>query len=74
VKQSFQGPFLEDSLLQFRKYKTMAEAALSQLSDEQFLACLDRQSNSPAILVKHLAGNMASRWDRFLETDEPFES
>ncbi len=63
------GPFLEDAILQFRKYKGMAGQALSQLSDDEFFRTLDPESNSPALIVKHVAGNMRSRWDRFLETD-----
>ena len=47
----------------------MGEAALAQVSDEDFFRTLDAENNSVAILVKHLAGNMRSRWRDFLTTD-----
>lgn len=56
-------------ILQFWKYKGMAEQALAQLPDDEFFRMLDPESNSPALIVKHISGNMRSRWDRFLETD-----
>jgi hypothetical protein len=52
-----------------RGHKRMAEGAMSQLTDEQFFAVLDPESNSVAILVKHLAGNMRSRFTDFLISD-----
>lgn len=47
----------------------MAERAMAQVSDEQLTATLDPESNSIALIVKHLAGNMRSRWIDFLTTD-----
>ena len=61
--------FLEDALAVFRKYKKLAEGALAQLDDEQFFARIDAEANSVAVIVKHLAGNMRSRWSDFLTTD-----
>ena len=61
--------YLEDSLSLFRSYKTMAERAMAQITDEQLFASLDEEANSIAVVVKHMAGNMRSRWTDFLTTD-----
>ncbi len=61
--------YLEDSLEQFRGMKKLAEKALAQLSDDQFFVNLDAESNSVAQIVKHLAGNLFSRWTDFLTSD-----
>jgi len=53
----------------FRQYKTGAERAMAQVSDEQLFTRLDPESNSIAIIVKHMAGNMRSRFRDFLTTD-----
>lgn len=60
---------LEDSLGIFRQYKALAEAAMAQVNDEEFFQAIDPESNSIAIIVKHLAGNMRSRWTDFLTAD-----
>jgi hypothetical protein len=60
---------IEDSLSLFRYYKGLAERAMSQLTDEQLLLTPDAESNSVAIIVKHMVGNMQSRWPDFLTTD-----
>jgi hypothetical protein len=65
----FTTRFLEDGLVVFRQYKALAEAAMAQVSDEEFFRALDPESNSVAIMVKHLAGNMRSRWTDFLTSD-----
>lgn len=61
--------FLEDSLKQFRKYKELVEKSLVQVNDDEFFRRIDDESNSIAIIVKHLAGNMLSRWTDFLKSD-----
>jgi hypothetical protein len=61
--------YLEEARRQFRGHKRMGEAAMVQLRDEDFFATLDPESNSVAILVKHLAGNMRSRFTDFLTSD-----
>ena len=61
--------YLEDVLSSFRAYKKLAEKALDQLQDEEFFAMLDDESNSVAVIMKHLAGNMLSRWTDFLHSD-----
>jgi hypothetical protein len=65
----FTTSYLEDSLAVFRYYKKLAERAMEQVSDEQLFAALDDEMNSIAIVVKHMAGNMRSRWTDFLTTD-----
>jgi hypothetical protein len=65
----FSTNYVEDSLAIFRQYKRMAEGAMAQLSDEQLFHAIDPESNSIAIIVKHMAGNMRSRWTDFLTTD-----
>ena len=61
--------YLEEALRQLRGHKRMGEAAMSQLKDEEFFVTLDTESNSVAVLVKHLAGNMRSRFTDFLTSD-----
>jgi hypothetical protein len=61
--------YLEDSLTLFRYYKSLAERAMEQVEDEQLVATLDEEGNSIALIVKHMSGNMRSRWTDFLRTD-----
>src|SRR5215469_15565783 len=61
--------YLEEARRQLRGHKRMGEGALAQLRDEDFLVTLDPETNSIAILVKHLAGNMRSRFTDFLTSD-----
>ena len=61
--------YLEDSIEVLRYYKKLAESAMQQVSDEHLFATLDVESNSIAIIVKHMTGNMRSRWTDFLTTD-----
>src|SRR3954471_5229457 len=65
----FTTSYLEDSLELFRYYKRLAERAMEQVTGEQLFATLDGEMNSIAIVVKHMAGNMRSRWTDFLTTD-----
>lgn len=60
---------VKDSIDLFRYYKKLAERAMQQCPDEGLFATLDEESNSIAIIVKHVAGNMLSRWTEFLTTD-----
>jgi hypothetical protein len=62
-------PYLTDALRQLRKLKTLAERALEQVPDAHWFTPLDDESNSIALIVKHLSGNMRSRWTDFLTTD-----
>ncbi len=54
---------------EFERYKLLADRAIAQVSDEQLFVTLDRESNSLAITMKHVAGNLRSRWTEFLTTD-----
>lgn len=62
-------PFLEDARLQARKIRQLADQAIDQLDERDFFSALGDGGNSVAILVKHMAGNMRSRWTDFLTTD-----
>lgn len=61
--------YLDDARKAMRAYKKLAEKALDQLNDEEFFVTLDEESNSVAVIMKHMAGNMFSRWTDFLTTD-----
>ena len=61
--------YLDDAIASFRAYKKLAEKALAQLKDEDYFVTLDGESNSVAVIMKHIAGNMFSRWTDFLTTD-----
>ncbi len=61
--------YLKDSLDLFRYYKRLGEGAMAQCPDKDLFTALDAESNSIAIVVKHLAGNMRSRWMDFLTSD-----
>ncbi len=65
----FTTSYLEDSLTLFRHYKRLAEAAIAQVTDEQLSEVLDPEMNSIALNVKHMVGNMRSRWTDFLTSD-----
>src|SRR5271170_2094950 len=65
----FTTSYVEDSLSIFRYYKKLAERAMEQVSDEQLFATLDEGMNSIAVIVKHMSGNMQSRWTDFLTSD-----
>jgi Protein of unknown function (DUF1572) len=61
--------YLADAIGTFRDYKQLAERAFAQVGDEDFFKTLDEESNSIAVNIKHMAGNMLSRWTDFLTTD-----
>ena len=69
MAHQFSTSYVEDSLSLFRYYKKLGEGAMEQVSDEQLFAALDSEMNSIAIIVKHIAGNMRSRWTDFLTSD-----
>lgn len=64
-----EAQFLPEAISQLRGLKKLAEKAMAQVSDEGFFAVLDPESNSVALIVKHIAGNMRSRWTDFLTSD-----
>jgi hypothetical protein len=69
MNESLAEHYLDDALRTFRYYKKLAEGAFAQISDEDFFRTLDEESNSIAVNMKHMAGNMLSRWNDFLTTD-----
>jgi Protein of unknown function (DUF1572) len=61
--------YIEDTILQLTKLKELADKAIAQIEGEQLFAVLDPEANSIAIIMKHVAGNMRSRWTEFLTSD-----
>lgn len=61
--------FLADALREFRRLKSLADRAIAQVPHEHLFAQLDPQTNSIGHVVKHLAGNLRSRWTDFLTSD-----
>ena len=61
--------YLDDLVFSFRKHKAMAEKAFQQLDADDFFRKPGEHSNSVAVIIKHLAGNLTSRWTDFLTTD-----
>ena len=69
MAHKFTTSYVKDSIDLFRYYKNLAERAMAQCADEALFATLDAESNSIAIIVKHMSGNMRSRWTDFLTSD-----
>lgn len=69
MNDSLATHYLEDSIATLRAYKKLADKALDQLADDEFFITLDEEGNSVAVIMKHMAGNMFSRWTDFLTTD-----
>jgi Protein of unknown function (DUF1572) len=69
MAHEFSTDYVKDSLAVFRQYKRFADRAIEQATDEQLYATLDPESNSIAVIMKHIAGNMRSRWTDFLTSD-----
>lgn len=61
--------FLTQTRSIFQKQKTLAERAMAQLTDEEIFGAIDPEANSIAVLVRHLRGNMRSRWTDFMASD-----
>jgi hypothetical protein len=66
---SIPSEVLGEALREFRKYQELGARAMAQLDDAQLFHAIDAESNSIAVVVKHLHGNMRSRWTDFLTTD-----
>src|SRR3954471_17788973 len=60
---------IDGSLASFRANKSWADKAVTQLPDEKLHIALDPNTNSIAVIMKHVAGNLLSRWTDFLTTD-----
>jgi uncharacterized damage-inducible protein DinB len=69
MAHQFTTSYVKDSIDLFRYYKNLAERAMAQCTDEALFTTIDAESNSIAIIVKHLSGNMRSRWRDFLTSD-----
>jgi hypothetical protein len=69
MAHQFTTSYVQDSIDLFRYYKKLGERAMEQCPDEALFATLDPESNSIAIIVKHMVGNMRSRWTDFLTSD-----
>src|SRR5881397_68356 len=65
----FTTSYLKDALALFGYYKNLGERAMEQVSDQQLFEVMDEEMNSIAIIVKHMCGNMRSRWTDFLTSD-----
>src|SRR5437764_14068990 len=61
--------YVTDAIGNFRSYKKLADEAIAQTSDEDMFRLIDPEANSIAMLIKHMAGNMRSRWTDFLTSD-----
>ena len=66
---NFRENYLESALFEFRRYKTLGDKTFVQLSDEEIHWKHNDSDNSIALIVKHLVGNMLSRWTNFLTED-----
>ena len=69
MPHQFSTSYIQDSLALFHQYKKMAEKAIEQVTDDELHATLDPEANSIAVIVKHITGNMRSRWRDFLTSD-----
>jgi hypothetical protein len=67
--RSFEADYLDEVRRSFRGYKRLADGGLAQLNDPDFFKAPDTESNCAAQIVKHMAGNLRSRWLDFLTTD-----
>ena len=66
---STEQAYLDDCILELKKLKKQADKAIAQVTDEHCFTTLDSEANSIALIMKHIAGNMRSRWTDFLTTD-----
>ena len=69
MTDSFADHYLQNVVAEFRGLKRLADRAIAQLDDDEFFRTIDAESNSVALIMKHMAGNMRSRWADFLTSD-----
>ncbi len=69
MAHQFTASHTKDAIDLFRHYKRLADNAIAQCPDDKLCAEIDPESNSVAVIMKHMAGNMRSRWTDFLTTD-----
>lgn len=69
MSEQFIENYKTDVIEAFRNYKKLAERAIEQVSDEEYFKAIDAEANSIAVIVKHIGGNLRSRWTNFLTED-----
>lgn len=69
MTDSLSAHYIENALEEFRDMKALADKAVAQVSDEELFRAIDPESNSIAVIMKHMSGNMRSRWTDFLNSD-----
>ncbi|HEX8211423.1 MAG TPA: DUF1572 family protein [Longimicrobium sp.] len=69
MEDAIRTEYLRDSAETLRKYESLADRSLARVTDAQFFATIDTESNSLAVVVKHMAGNLLSRWTDLLTAD-----
>jgi hypothetical protein len=69
MNETLAEEYLADAISSFRAYKKLADKSIAQVTDEELFVTLDEESNSIAVVMKHMAGNMISRWTDFLTSD-----
>lgn len=69
MSDSLGTQYLEDSIGSLRAYKKQADKAIAQVKDDELFVTLDEEGNGVAVIMKHMAGNMFSRWTDFLTSD-----
>lgn len=69
MAHQFTTSYTKDAIDLFRHYKRLADNAIAQCPDDKLSAEIDPESNSIAIIMKHMSGNMRSRWTNFLTSD-----
>jgi len=69
MSDSLSAHYIENALEEFRGMKALADKSVAQVSDEEFFRAIDPESNSIAVIMKHVSGNMRSRWTDFLTSD-----
>lgn len=69
MPHQFTTSYIADSIAVLRSWQSLADKAMTQMKEEDFHRAIGPESNSVAVIVKHMAGNMRSRWQDFLTSD-----
>ena len=69
MNEQFIENYKTDTIEAFRNYKKLAERAIEQVSEDEYFKAIDEEANSIAVIIKHIGGNLRSRWTDFLTTD-----
>jgi hypothetical protein len=73
MPDAFAADYLKDALRQFQSLKALADGAMAQIEECELFITLDEEANSIAVLLKHMAGSMRTRWAGFPETAEEIQ-